>query len=477
MPTKPNLLLFIPDGMQGRVVAPDHPCQTPHFDQLAARGVTITNASTTLPTCSPARASIMTGLLPHNHGMITVEHTVDPDQSVLRRDKPHFAQALRQHGYRTAYFGKWHIERSLDLEYYGWEIDHSASGKAHRTSSEKGMTAEVPLVPELTRIHRGPTGYNDTLHYGVSSAPLAERALTRTTELAADFLCQPPEEPWCCVVSYFEPNEAMVVSQEYYDLYDVNNLPLPANLRDPLKGKPDLYRRQQAIWQDVSDDEWRQALACYYGRISEIDAQFGQLMDALEASGQADDTVVLVTSDHGKYVGAHGFEAHNCGAFEEIYNVPMVVAGPGLASGKRTSARVSIQDICPTVLELAGLPPWQDIPDSRSFAPLLRDPDQQAQHYQTAFAEYYGTRFPLCQRIYWDGPWKFVFNGFSIDELYHLEQDPYELDNLADQPDYADKVRHMMANIWKTIVETGDHTLANTHYYSMRFAAVGPDSI
>ena len=128
MATRPNILLFVPDGMQGRAQEPGGPVHTPNFDSVAQRGVQFTRAVTPLPTCSPARASIMTGLLPHNHGMTTVEHTVDPDQSLLRMDKPHWAQRLVEAGYRTGYFGKWHVEQTSRLEQFGWQVDGNSRG-------------------------------------------------------------------------------------------------------------------------------------------------------------------------------------------------------------------------------------------------------------------------------------------------------------------------------------------------------------
>ena len=119
MSKRPNLLFLMADQMQGRVLEPGHPCQTPYFDQLAARGVRFQRAYTPNAVCSPARASLMTGLLPHNHGVLEVIHCVDDDQCNLRTEHPHWAQRLVEKGYRTGYFGKWHVERSDDLNRFG----------------------------------------------------------------------------------------------------------------------------------------------------------------------------------------------------------------------------------------------------------------------------------------------------------------------------------------------------------------------
>lgn len=472
----PNILLFIADGLRAQALTPNSPVVAPHARALAQRGVQINNAYTPLPTCSPARASLMTGLLPHNHGVLQVEHVADPDQCVLRADRPHWAQRLQQAGYQTAYFGKWHIERSLDLQRYGWDIGQPLGQEAHRRTSEQGMTAEAALDPALSRYHQGPTGYNDTLHYGVTDVPPQQRGISAPTDAACAYLQQAPtDQPWCCVASYYEPNEAMIVGRDAYQQYNADKLPLPANLRDDFSDRPNIYRRQQQIFQHLSNAQWRQALACYYGRITELDAQLGCLIAALEHTGALDNTVVIFTADHGKYVGSHGFEAHNVGPFEEIYNIPLIAAGPGVAAGASTDARVGFHDLCPTLIDLAAAEPIA-VPDSRSFRPLLQDPTAHASNYRSGYAEYHGTRFPLAQRIYWEDEWKFVFNGFDFDELYNLEQDPAEMHNLAARPDQAPRVRQMMGKIWERLKATNDRALVNTHYYSMRFAAVGPNN-
>ncbi|MFV1995467.1 MAG: sulfatase/phosphatase domain-containing protein, partial [Verrucomicrobiales bacterium] len=169
------------------------------------------------------------------------------------------------------------------------------------------------------------------------------------------------------------------------------------------------------------------------------------------------------------------FDAHNFGAFEEIYRIPLVMAGPGVAPGKVSPGLVQFGDLCPTILELAGAELMEEI-DFRSIKPLLEDPEGRATDFFSAYGEYHGTRFPLCQRILWEGDWKFVFNGFDFDELYDLASDPGEMTNLAARPEHRGRVERMMASIWRRVRESGDHAILESHYLSMRFAAVGPDA-
>ena len=153
--SSPNILFLMTDQMQGRVLEPDNPCQTPVLDGLAARGVRFRRAYTPNAVCSPARASLMTGLLPHNHGVLYVEHTVDADQAVLRTQHPHWAERLTAAGYRTGYFGKWHVERSNELSRFGWQ--------------EQGALSERPdwsaVNFSLERYLDSPPGYHPNRFY------------------------------------------------------------------------------------------------------------------------------------------------------------------------------------------------------------------------------------------------------------------------------------------------------------------------
>ena len=479
MANRPNILMFLPDGMQAQVVRPGHDCQTPSFDRLAERGIRFNRAHTPLPTCSPARASLMTGLLPHNHGVLQVEHCVDDDQCVLRTRHPHWAQRLSEVGYRTGYFGKWHIERTNRLEDFGWQVNGCDAAAAFRALGE-GVASTEQLLDDnsLVGYKTGPEGYKPVLHYGVTEVPSEQRSFSITTQLAQEFLTESFEcdDPWACCVSFPEPNVPVIAGREAFEQYDVDAIKLPENLHDDFAGSPAFYRRQKEIFKNISEQQWRESRAVYYALISELDQQFGKLLDLLEAACQLDNTVVIAVSDHGRYMGAHGFDAHNYGAFEEIYNIPLIVAGPGVAEGVDTDALVSFHDLGPTLLDLAGAEPI-DVPDSKSFVPLLADPAAGAPNFNTGYAEFYGTRFLMTQRILWQGPWKFVFNGFDYDELYNLNDDPHELNNLGNDPVHRDRIRAMMADIWRIVRDTGDRALLETHYSPMRFGLVGPDVV
>ena len=184
--SQPNILFLMTDQMQGRVLDADHPCITPNFDKLAARGVRITRAYTPNAVCSPARASLMTGRLPHSHGVLTVTHCVDPDQSVLRTGQAHWAQHLQRAGYRTGYFGKWHVHRGRDLTPFGWDVDCHEASDAYRARRQqvhdaRGRDWQWPVRCEIG----GDRGYRSSMLYGAVDAPPEQRMVGITSALAS----------------------------------------------------------------------------------------------------------------------------------------------------------------------------------------------------------------------------------------------------------------------------------------------------
>ena len=456
---KPNILFLMTDQMQARALR-DKKCITPNFDVLAQRGVTFKNAYAANPVCSPSRASLMTGLLPHNHGVLHVIHLVDSDQSLIREDKPHWAQRLQDGGYLTGYVGKWHVERSENLKKYGWDR----------------YVPEVHVKPNLikSRYIKEMEGYPKSLLYGVCDTPPEKRPVGRHTDAALsmieEFAAQ--DKPWCLFVSSNEPHDPFVCGSDAYSRYNAQDMDLPISANDDLDNKPNLYKKAARVFSDLSDDEKKEAIACYYASITEIDAQYGRLLTKLDELSVKEDTLVILTSDHGEFLGAHGLYQKNISAFEEAYNIPMILSGAGVSGRGSCEARVGNHDLCQTILEAAGCAPI-DTPDSRSFAKLLGEPNTVFDEWKKGYAEYFGGRVLLTQRVVWDKNYKYVFNGFDEDELYDLDDDPYEMVNLIDSHAHRQTVKHMTKLMWEYVKKTGDHSLERTHYASLRLAPYG----
>ena len=478
MSARPNLLFLMVDQMQAQVLRAGHPCQTPNLAALAARGVRYDRATAPNAVCSPSRASLFTGRLPHSHGVWHVTHCQREDQSVLR-DLPHWAQRLDAAGYATGYFGKWHVSRErTSLARYGWQTavfedspQFADAMRAHGRVDRKS----APKSPD--RSLRLPVGYGPAPLYGVGDWPLEKTPGALTYQLATEWLAPRLDsaQPWACVVSITEPHEPFFCTRESFARYDVDSLPLPASLRDSLADKPALYRRSARAFADLTEREHREARACYYAVISEIDTLVGRLLSRLDAARRLDDTLVVFTTDHGELLGAHGgLYTKNVGAFEEVYNIPLVLAGPGITRRGVSTARAGLIDLGPTLLDQLGLPAIDTAGESRSFAATLRDPERDADH-RTQFAEYDGTRHHFTQRVWWRDDWKFVFNPFADDELYHLAADPHELRNLAADPAHAATADALMHEMWAHIRATGDAELLNTGAPPLRLGRVGPN--
>jgi arylsulfatase A-like enzyme len=470
---RPNVLVVMSDQQQAATVEPTGPCQTPHLDDLAARGARFTRCYTPNPVCSPARASFMTGLLPHQHGMVDVYHTVPEFRADLVDGLPMWSNRLADTGYRVGYYGKWHVERSGDMARFGFS-DHGAYFEPEDDyyAYRRGLgLGDKPVVSDPTRTVTQP-GYRDLLLYGVTEEPVESTLEHFTVSRALSFLdsAVDGDEPWALMVSTKAPHEPYVVPRPYFDRYDPASLPLPASFDDDLADRPAIYRRQQTVWADLSPDEFRTAMACYYALCTMVDDQVARLLARIEAAGQLEDTIVIYTTDHGDLMGAHRLLLKGVPAFEEVYRVPMIVSWPAeIPGGQVIDDLAQSHDIAETLARLAG-------PGLGGHAVdlLPRLTGSGAPPRETAFAELHGQRFSYTQRIVWEGRYKYVFNAFDFDELYDLESDPSEQVNLARDPEHADTLRRMAGRMWDIATETGDYTLTGAQDGTYRYLPVGP---
>ena len=250
MGDRPNILFLMADQMQARVLEADHVCQTPCLDRLAAEGTRFTRAYTPNNICSPTRASIMTGLLPHNHGVLEVLYPKQPHMQALLPDKEHFARRLSGAGYRTGYFGKWHVERTNDLQRFGWQVDGGLASKMHRAlAKETGRDVRARAQCDPAVYVTEPAGYGPHLLAGVTDRPAEDRPMGLSTTLALRYLedAVKGKEPWCCFLNFQEPHDPFITERSFYERYAALDIPPPPNADDPLEDRPGLYRRAQGI--------------------------------------------------------------------------------------------------------------------------------------------------------------------------------------------------------------------------------------
>jgi arylsulfatase A-like enzyme len=512
----PNILVLLTDQQQARTIESSTECRMDNVDRLASEGTRFSRAYTANPVCSPSRASFLTGLLPHSHGMVDVAHNVEPYRAEFRDELDTWSRRLADAGYTLGYFGKWHVERSNELERFGFDEYDVFRGEEFDEGYERyreslGLDPDVdlrslygwddfddpPLSMARTVEHEG---YKNLLVYGTHTEPPEGMRDYYVYDQGVDFVRDHADgEPWCLTISTDGPHDPYLVPEEYYERYDPGEFERPPNFDDNLEDKPVAYRNHQRVWHDLGWDEFAEAMAYYYAYCTFIDDQIGRVLDALEETEQLENTVVVFASDHGDQMGAHRLFLKGTFSFEKSYRIPMIVRHPDGVEGQVLDDIVQLHDLGATLPDLAGDDPFPermavpvenpiasasgepidtDIADMSTFratslVPFLHG-DRPENHRQEAFAEFHGVRFFTTQRIVWDDRYKYVFNANDRDELYDLEHDPHEQTNLVASPDHQEIKEQLAARMWEIIDETGDYTMANTDYGMFRYAPIGP---
>ncbi len=474
---RPNILIFMTDHQRGDTVLPEHPCRTPNLDRVASEGLLFTNAFCPSPHCCPARATFHSGLYPSRHG---VWNNVCNDQALSRRLKDGvrlWSQVLAEAGYRLIWSGKWHVSVVESPADRGWEerFVSAAAGALHAPTWQRYR--EVAAQPEPT--HRGEgeilrPGYGPYRLYG----PAGERTNEHDERAVGEAVKAIGElghagQPWAMFVGAIAPHDPYLAPQQYLDLYEVKQVPLPPSFEDALADKPRVYKRMRDMrFGQLSEREVRQAVRHFWAYCSYLDDLFGRLLSALEASDQAANTLVLYCSDHGDYCGDHGLFAKGIPCFRGAYHVPAVVRWPaGIARpGRRVERLVSLADFAPTFTELAGREPSASL-TGRSLLPFLRNeasPGWRDEiHTQCNGVELYYT-----QRSVMTADFKYVFNGFDEDELYDLRADPHEMRNLAGDGRYETVKRELLRRMWRFALAEDDAAINN--YITVSLAPYGP---
>ncbi len=474
---KPNLLIFMTDHQRGDTVLPEHPAVTPNLDRLAADGLTFAETYCPSPHCCPARATFFTGLYPSRSG---VWNNVCNGQRLSRGLKPGvrlWSQDLAEAGYRMLWSGKWHVsidERPSDR---GWEELFLSAGPDTVHAPSWDNYRDVAAKADATDRGEGEIlrpGYGTYRAYG-STGEKTNAHDDRVVDVAARAIGELSEadRPWALFAGAIAPHDPYNVPQRFLDLYDIDEIPLPPSHADTLADKPRVYKRMRDMrWGQLTPREVRQAIRHFWAYCSYLDEIFGRLLAALDASGQADNTLVLYCADHGDYCGDHGLFAKGIPCFRGAYHVPAVVRWPaGIANpGRRVGELVSLADFAPTFTELAGTAPDAGL-TGRSLAGFLRDqppadwPDEI--HTQCNGVELYYT-----QRSVRTSDFKYVFNGFDDDELYDLRSDPDEMVNLAANAGYGPVKRDLARRMWRFAHREGD--TATSNYITVSLAPYGP---
>jgi len=469
--SRPNILIFMTDQHQAATLDPGHPCRTPNAARMRAEGMRFPRAYTPTALCAPARASLMTSLYPHRHGMLNNPHVPQAIRRGLAGNFPHFSERLKAAGYRMSYCGSWGVSKEKSPRDHGWEEPDAATQKAlwrwppDKVPAGKGYRLKRPgYAPYLLY------GTPDCGPDGFSEHAWTRFAIDRMAELAKGLT------PWCLYVGLHGPHDPYVAPAEFVRLYDPAKVPKPASFHDPMTDKPSVYRRHRfEVWGELEWEHYAAATAHYWAYVTFIDDLFGQVLAALDATGQAGNTLVLFTSDHGEMMGGHGLLFKGIPAFEECYRVPMLARLPGLVpAGSVCDEFVSLLDVGPTLIELAGARPLEEC-HGRSAVRLLHggNPSDWPQEFM---GQFHGTELLYSQRILTTRKHKYVFNGFDFDELYDLEADPHEMRNLYFSSAHRHVLEDMIRRLWRRALAVGD-TISCHAYPTTDLVPLGPGDL
>ncbi|MDA0816250.1 MAG: sulfatase [Planctomycetota bacterium] len=370
-PTRPHVLFIAVDDLRPQLGCyGQSQMQTPNFDALAARSVLFERAFCMVPTCGASRASLLSGIRPAPRRFVS--HTARADEDV-----PH-ATTLNTHfknnGYTTISLGKVFHFPADNLE--GWSEKPwrpSGSGYQNTALQEEAMAEHRAKYPGRTKV-RG-------MAYEAFDAPDEAYPDHETASKAIAYLEQfaDQDEPFFLAVGFQKPHLPFCAPQSYWDLYDADKIELPANSGPPTDAPEGAVhtsgelRAYSGIPPEgpVSDETARNLIHGYYACVSFIDAQLGRLMTQLEASGLAENTIVVIWGDHGWQLGEHGmWNKHSC--FETSMHAPLMIAAPGIAAG-RTASLTEFIDIYPTLCDLSSLEKPEHL-EGVSLMPWLNDP-------------------------------------------------------------------------------------------------------
>jgi len=417
-PERPNVLFIAIDDLNSWVGFMDeHPnARSPNMDRLAARGTVFLNAHCQAPLCGPSRASLMSGLLPHRTGIYGHIH----DHEIRRAGEAmatatFLPQVFAAAGYKTLGIGKL---------FHG----HAPDGTFEISGGRRGGFGPKPeqrfvFESDTTQTDWGAFPERDELMPDHDSAAWAVERLAEDHErpffLAVGFVR--PHVPWYVPEPWFELHPRETIQTPPFLANDFDDIPKMAATVAASPGMP------TAEWARESD-EWRDAIQAYFACISFVDHYIGSVLDALEESPHADDTLVVLWSDHGYQLGEKNRFAKQA-LWREATRVPLVIAGPGLPERQRVDAPVGLVDLYPTLIDLCDLAPRGGL-DGHSLAPLLENPDAGWPHAAL-------TTYGLGNHVVSGRRFRYFRYEDGSEELYDIHNDPHEWRNLADHPQFA----------------------------------------
>jgi len=466
MPEDNILFLFTDQWRADCLGSHGHPIvRTPNLDALCEHSADFTNSFTVVPLCTPARGTIMTGHLPHQTGVIDNCDVGASGQEYLHKDAYTWQNAAAQAGYRTGYFGKWHLGGDWPENQTEIEFDPCREGRDWDRAAHARTGRPVP-VTERGQFHpgegptTGPDSNGNRSPFYEKLDDVSERMEYVVTQKALDFLARDDGSPWCLTASFVGPHFPSALPEPYFSMYPSEEMPLPESIDDRLLNKPWFQGRNW--WPSVSTDcfdarEWKKTISAYYGGVTMMDALLGEILEAARGHGNGRKTRVIFTADHGEMLGAHGKFDKHAYFYEEVMRTPLLICSDlnGSQPGLKREEFCNSQDLAQTFFEMCGTKRGA----GESLLPLL-DPTYSDDRQQVTFGSYYkynGHSFEIrCIRT---ERYKYSWIPQDIDELYDLQNDPHEMHNLSDRDAYLSVKSELKERLMAHLAEVDDYIL------------------
>ncbi len=422
------------------------------YEKLAGEGMEFEKAYSVCPLCCPARASMITGLYPHNHKI-----TQNGGKSLSRKlpnDVAVLGTELKAVGYEAQYFGKWHIgfeNSAKDYGFDGWSQEKYGQpykSKKYQEYQNKynlpdpiadldwciGAKEDIHLnMKELEKfVGLAPNGYR-SISSGVYEGPAEVDEAFFVVDMVCDWLENyDGENPFFLRVDTWGPHQPYIVGKPFADLIEAESIDKFPNFDTHYKDRPKFHREFKKMCNKKSGlhgwEEWQSVIARMYEHMIQTDEAILRVLDSIENLGLRDDTIIIMTADHGDITGiAGGLYDKGSMMVEETMQIPFVVKWPGVTKpNSKTQALVNNMDIVSTVLDITGIKTMDT--DGMSIIPILKDENRVLR--DDMMCEHHGHESDMFQRALYYKNYKFVAKPDDLDELYNLEDDQYELNNL-----------------------------------------------
>jgi arylsulfatase A-like enzyme len=474
--TRPNVLWICTDQQRYDTIhalGNEHIC-TPNLDRLVAEGVAFTRAYSQSPICTPSRASFLTGRYPSTLHVNRNGNDFYPEDTGL------ITRALADIGYDCGLAGKLHLSAAYGRVEVRPDDGYRVFKWSHHPTPEDFWPTEHHAYQDW--LHEQGIDWDEAYGTDTVAGWVAQQSYkpgiaaqyhqtTWCANKAIDFMTAERDGPWLMSVNPFDPHPAFDPPAEYLERMDVDDMPFPLFRESELESQL-LFKgvdHQTEIPRSPYDYAARSMVAAYYAQIELIDDQVGRMLDALEASGQRENTIVLFTSDHGEMLGDHGLLLKGCRFYEGAIHVPLILSWPGhFRQGLRSEALVELTDIVPTLREAIGLGIPENV-QGRSLTSLLTgqaDPNVHRDFVRCEYHDALDRPYASHANMIYDGRYKLVvYHGHEVGELYDLQNDPHEFHNLWDNPAHLPVKYEQMKRLFDALMLATDEGQPRTGRY------------